>query len=418
MWGRRGWIQAPPRTSASPSLPMRQIGAIVPEIPLVKKPIIRKVSPTVPAPSPAPSLRMAATLSALLIGLPVAVGTAQNDVFPGDRSPIFRTIPLEPAPDTRPPTVYEPSVSQPPKAIPVPQGGSRSSRGGNIWRNEPNIWNRNQAPAPVYPQDSGVSRAYPPRPPMPSSPEFQPRPGLPDSRYPVGPQTGEGTAIPLPPPAIRPGEEFPSVYPPITDESSASVPLPDPPPVFGPPPSPSPPLAQAPTGPTMPPSDTAPIFRRSRVPESIPAPASVPARENDPAPPPRLEPAPNPVPPANSPPSAPESLAPIFRPTPPPSVGREEPVLAPAPAPGRNSSGTSSPGSGGTPARTELPPVPSVPEEDFSGLPFAKPVVGKVGFVTLPDYSGEIDVRGIAPGTPVEIPDPKDESKTIQFRVP
>jgi hypothetical protein len=45
-------------------------------------------------------------------------------------------------------------------------------------------------------------------------------------------------------------------------------------------------------------------------------------------------------------------------------------------------------------------------------------VPGKVGFVTVSTYSGEIDVRGIAPGTPVEIPDPSDASKTIQFRVP
>lgn len=58
---------------------------------------------------------------------------------------------------------------------------------------------------------------------------------------------------------------------------------------------------------------------------------------------------------------------------------------------------------------------------EFDHLPFGVPVPGKSGYVTLSGkYSGlpEIDVRGIAPGTPVEIPDPGAPGATIQFRVP
>jgi hypothetical protein len=71
-----------------------------------------------------------------------------------------------------------------------------------------------------------------------------------------------------------------------------------------------------------------------------------------------------------------------------------------------------------TPPASTAPPAPPKADDPFAHLPFAKPVPGKVGFVTLSDYDGEIDVRGIAPGTPVEIPHPADETKTIQFRVP
>lgn len=62
----------------------------------------------------------------------------------------------------------------------------------------------------------------------------------------------------------------------------------------------------------------------------------------------------------------------------------------------------------------------SRPANDFSHLPFAVPVPGKAGYVTLPGHQGlpEIDVRGMAPGTPVEIPNPAQPGKTIQFRVP
>lgn len=61
------------------------------------------------------------------------------------------------------------------------------------------------------------------------------------------------------------------------------------------------------------------------------------------------------------------------------------------------------------------PPPPADPE-----LPYGVPVKGKKGFVTLNEHPNlpEIDVRGIAPGTPVEFPDPRDPQKIIQFRVP
>lgn len=63
----------------------------------------------------------------------------------------------------------------------------------------------------------------------------------------------------------------------------------------------------------------------------------------------------------------------------------------------------------------------SNPPSKLKSYPFGKPVPGKGGFVTLPsphDGLGEIDVRGIAPGTPVEIPDPTKPGKKIYFRVP
>jgi len=43
-----------------------------------------------------------------------------------------------------------------------------------------------------------------------------------------------------------------------------------------------------------------------------------------------------------------------------------------------------------------------------------------MGYANLPGHANlpEIDVRGILPGTPVEVPDPTDPGKTIQFRVP
>lgn len=63
----------------------------------------------------------------------------------------------------------------------------------------------------------------------------------------------------------------------------------------------------------------------------------------------------------------------------------------------------------------------SSPPPSLKSYPFGKPVPGKSGFVTLSsphDGLGEIDVRGIAPGTPVEIPDPTKPGKKIYFRVP
>jgi len=61
-------------------------------------------------------------------------------------------------------------------------------------------------------------------------------------------------------------------------------------------------------------------------------------------------------------------------------------------------------------------PVPAEPAK----LPFAQPVPGRVGYVKLSDHPNlpEIDVRGIAPGTPVEVPNPATSGETIQFRVP
>jgi hypothetical protein len=47
-------------------------------------------------------------------------------------------------------------------------------------------------------------------------------------------------------------------------------------------------------------------------------------------------------------------------------------------------------------------------------------VPGKSGYVSLPGRNDlpEIDVRGIPPGTPVEIQDPERTGETIQFKVP
>lgn len=60
------------------------------------------------------------------------------------------------------------------------------------------------------------------------------------------------------------------------------------------------------------------------------------------------------------------------------------------------------------------------PEDPLAKLPYGVPVKGKKGFVRLEAHPNlpEIDVRGIAPGTPVEFPDPRDPSQIIQFRVP
>ena len=58
---------------------------------------------------------------------------------------------------------------------------------------------------------------------------------------------------------------------------------------------------------------------------------------------------------------------------------------------------------------------------EFDHLPFAARIPGKPGFVNLTGAHSslpEIDVRGIASGTPVEIPDPNAPGSSIQFRVP
>ncbi len=96
--------------------------------------------------------------------------------------------------------------------------------------------------------------------------------------------------------------------------------------------------------------------------------------------------------------------------------------------PGENTAATNQGGDAGKmdQKKTEAPKTgggdsKSSPPNNLKSYPFGKPVPGKSGFVTLPsphDGLGEIDVRGIAPGTPVEIPDPGKPGKKIYFRVP
>jgi hypothetical protein len=64
------------------------------------------------------------------------------------------------------------------------------------------------------------------------------------------------------------------------------------------------------------------------------------------------------------------------------------------------------------------PAVPSPLAQDE--LPIAVPSPGRTGFANLPGHPNlpELDVRGIIPGTSVEIPDPSAPGRTIQFRVP
>lgn len=72
-------------------------------------------------------------------------------------------------------------------------------------------------------------------------------------------------------------------------------------------------------------------------------------------------------------------------------------------------------------ASAEAPEAPESTALVPTDLPFAVPIPGKDGYVTLPrgnSYRGEIDVRGIGSGTPVEIPDPNSPGNTVQFRVP
>jgi len=72
----------------------------------------------------------------------------------------------------------------------------------------------------------------------------------------------------------------------------------------------------------------------------------------------------------------------------------------------------------------QMPPenreAPVEEEDPYVDLSYGKPVEGKKGFVVLEEHPNlpEIDVRGIAPGTPVEFPDPRDPDQMIQFRVP
>lgn len=62
-------------------------------------------------------------------------------------------------------------------------------------------------------------------------------------------------------------------------------------------------------------------------------------------------------------------------------------------------------------------PASSAPK--MNNLPFAVAVPGRSGYVKLPNRDlPDIDVRGIPPGTPVEVQDPERTGETIQFKVP
>jgi hypothetical protein len=67
--------------------------------------------------------------------------------------------------------------------------------------------------------------------------------------------------------------------------------------------------------------------------------------------------------------------------------------------------------------RLEMPRREPVKSESYGHLPYALAVPGKPGFVTVPGHAqlGEVDVVGIASGTPVEVP---AGGSTVQFRVP
>lgn len=105
-----------------------------------------------------------------------------------------------------------------------------------------------------------------------------------------------------------------------------------------------------------------------------------------------------------------QAITPPPQPPPaPPATKTAKKESAPKPPPSKSSSAPKE-GPGSSKASSE-----------FDHLPYGVPVPGKAGYVTLGGaHSGlpEIDVRGIAPGTPVEIPDPGAPGATIQFRVP
>ena len=90
-----------------------------------------------------------------------------------------------------------------------------------------------------------------------------------------------------------------------------------------------------------------------------------------------------------------------------------QPASSPSPAPASSDSPFLEPSK---PASS-----PSPANDGLSGLPFAKPIPGRKGVVSLPPELGgvpEVDVSGIAPGTAVEIPHPSNTGETIRFRVP
>lgn len=97
-------------------------------------------------------------------------------------------------------------------------------------------------------------------------------------------------------------------------------------------------------------------------------------------------------------------------------------VKKPAPSPwssgstpvSSNRSSQSSIGSNSSKAADSSSSVPKL-----NNLPFAVAVPGRSGYVTLPNRDlPDIDVRGIPPGTPVEVQDPERTGETIQFKVP
>lgn len=95
-----------------------------------------------------------------------------------------------------------------------------------------------------------------------------------------------------------------------------------------------------------------------------------------------------------------------FIPTSPRSAVRDRPTFEGPPVP--------------TIEKKKEEPAPEPKKKNFDNLPYATPVPGRSGFVTLKSHPNlpEIDVTGIAPGTPVEIPNPGKPGDTIQFRVP
>jgi len=134
--------------------------------------------------------------------------------------------------------------------------------------------------------------------------------------------------------------------------------------------------------------------------------------------------------------SAPTRLPTIRRPVsprPPSSIPRRELILAPrlaprespepfwAPLPTTEKARLVLANRGGRtplnqPASVPAVPAPLAPNE----LPLALPSPGRIGFAKLPGHPDlpELDVRGIIPGTSVEIPNPGSPGQTIQFRVP
>ncbi len=405
-------------------------------------------------------------------GVPPVTSPAQAPapgVVPGQ--PVAPGMAPAPAPAANPdypqlvyPPVYSPETvpARPPRAMPVPEKkgkfglfGKRKDKG----RDDddvpaPRTMESDQArvypdPSAAYPQGQGQGQMqprpgfdpnYPPgavppatdaygRPVNPgaytaTAPQqgMQSRPSL-DSRYPVyttqpavppaypapGSDPGASTLPPLPDSPSSMQTAQPPAYPQGTYPQTNSPAPTTPPPagVYG---NSGGSLAQAPAGPSMPPSD-APIFRREPVLEPAPAPATAQGGGAN-APIFRTTPPSSPTPPTQTPPATGSgSQWETARTGGGTSMGG-------SPATG-SSTGSRQSGTGLPAPRNETPPAPPKPEaSEFANLPFAKPVPGKVGFVTVSTYSGEIDVRGIAPGTPVEIPDPSDGTKTIQFRVP